>query len=194
MKLRMDHGARKRNQAPLAATYAPGDDAANRPVLDRRRHPLSARSERALAKLRPGELHDTALRKTRAVDFPNTAATHEKDPAAIRMDSRRIRMYRRPVGELANLAVRERGFEQLRAPAAVGSEDQRLAIRSERALQEVRRMADGRMIGQLADGRAGHAVGVNTALRCMPRSLAERHLRSPSTGCGPPPARRSSGP
>src|SRR5260370_13660191 len=97
MKLRMDHGARKRNQAPLAATYAPGDDAANRPVLDRRRHPLPARSERALAKLCPGELHHTALRQTHAVDFPNGAAAHEKKPAAIRMDSRRIMLHRLPL-------------------------------------------------------------------------------------------------
>src|SRR5260370_525233 len=93
-------------------------------------------------------------------------------------------MNRRPVGELMDFAVRERGFEQLRAPAAIGSEDQRLAIRSERALKEVGRMADGGVIGQLADGRTGHAVAVLATLRRVPRSLAERHLRSPGTGCG----------
>src|SRR5258706_5146113 len=105
MKLRMDRGARKRNQAPLAATYVPGDDAANRPVLDRRRHPLPARAERALAKLRPGELHKTALRQTGAFDFPNTAATHEKDPAAIRMNDWRKRTNQLPICELKALAI-----------------------------------------------------------------------------------------
>src|SRR5438552_363542 len=97
MKLRMDHGAGKGNHAPGASIGAAHHDAAGCPLLDRRRQPLPARSQRALAKLRAGELHNASFLKARAIDLPNAAAAHEEYPLTVRMDRRRKRMDRRTV-------------------------------------------------------------------------------------------------
>src|SRR5258708_13737589 len=97
MKLRMDHGARKRNHAPLATIHAPGDDAAKGPMLDRRRHPLPFPADRALAQLRAGELADTSLGQTVPINLPKTPPAHEEDPAAIRMNAPRKRTNLQPV-------------------------------------------------------------------------------------------------
>src|SRR5437899_2230622 len=104
MKLRMDHRAREGNQAPFAAIHSSHHDAAAASPLDRRRHPLSSRGERALSKLPAGELDDASLGQTRAVDLPHSAAAHEEDVIAARMNCGRVWVDRRPIGELADLA------------------------------------------------------------------------------------------
>src|SRR5262249_33237434 len=128
MKLRMDHRSGKGNQAPSATVRTPDDNAAGFALLDRRRHPLPSRAERALSQLGAVELHNRALRQGRAIDFPSAAAGYEEDALAARVDGGREWVNRRTVGKLADFAVRERRFEQLRAPGPVGREDQRFAI------------------------------------------------------------------
>src|SRR5579871_5161083 len=78
-------------------------------------------------------------------------------------------MNRRSVGQLADLAIGiRRYFKQLSNTRAVGGEDQGPAVRRERALQEVARMADRRVRCQLMNPRAGGAVQEHRVLGRQP--------------------------
>src|SRR5262245_7531050 len=173
MKLRMNHRARERNQAPTTAITTADDNAAAVPLFHRGGQPLPSRALGALDELRAGKLDNHPLREALAIYLPNAPTAHEEDAVAVRMNRRRVRMDGRAIAELADFAIGKRRLEQLSASRAVRREDQRRAVRREGALQKVRRMIDRRMICELADARAGYAIDECAPFGRMPRSLSE---------------------
>ena len=64
-------------------------------------------------------------------------------------------MNRRPIRQLNYVAFRERSEEELRRTGSIRGEEQSLVTREERAVEEIGRMIDRRMRGNLANPRTG---------------------------------------
>src|SRR5262249_14185466 len=79
MKLRVNHGARKRNFAPARATHAAAGEAARRTLLKRSDQPLAIAADRGFAQLRSRPLDNAAVGQSGSIDSPKPAPSRDDE-------------------------------------------------------------------------------------------------------------------
>ena len=92
-------------------------------------------------------MRDLLLLERRQIDAPDGSSTDEIDPVS--RDGGRKRMNCLAVRELRQLSCFERRFEELSGSGPVRRENHSGAISQERTLEEIRRVIDGRVVGNL---------------------------------------------
>ena len=145
-----------------------------RALLHCRHDPQAVMAQTAFAELRPLERQQGSDRQILPPQGVDASLSREVNLASIPRDRGRIGVQSFHLGQLPHRTVREFKLIQLRRARTIRSEDHVFAVRRERRGQEISRMIDRLMRGQLMHGSARDLVAKTPILgACSSRDPAE---------------------